>query len=389
MDILDDPYRVYSDMRRHVPICRDDTRGIWVLTRYRDVALALKDPRLSSGIGPSGSKDATDDASGNDLTGLFSNQVELCDPPTHSRLRKLVSRAFKRLDLSAIETYTECAAARLVDAMVTAGGGDVMNDLASPLTYEIILEVLGIRPALRREFAGYVGALLDNFTRTGNDAQAFDETSKVADALVELVGREAAEPGGAGRLLHLLRLVEVKGDRLSLKEWAANVILIFAAGQGTTANLIGNGLMMLLQHPAHMRTLRADRRRLANSIEEMLRYDSPIQSVSRIALDEIPLHGQRLRRGDTVSLVLASANRDESIFPTAECPVMQRQPNRHLAFGAGIHFCVGAQLARMQARVAINALLAKTANIVLEEQALSWHPGPSYRGVVALRVRFE
>jgi cytochrome P450 len=392
MNILDDPYPTYRSMRSHSPVCRDDKRRIWVLTRYEDVAAALKDPRLRSATRQTvscGDTSILAQAAAHEITTLFTKQIEVCDPPVHTRLRFLLRSAFSKLDLRSVEQYAEGVARQLIDIMYEAGHGDIILDLACPLPYEVILHVLGIDPTARERFRYHVDRLLRLFASEFCNTQELEVGITSVRELAALVLSESTRTVRFSGLVHLLPHITYQGNRLELDELVANVILVFAAGHGTTANLIGNGVLALLRHPEQLEAMRQNPRLLRNAVEECLRYDSPVQSVGRIALADTDLGEHRLREGDTVSLIIGSANRDESAFPEPDSLVVNRRRNHHLAFGAGVHFCIGAQLARIQARIAIGALLRRCPSIRLEESCLSWHAGPTFRGLTTLPVRLR
>jgi cytochrome P450 len=378
MSILDDPYPIYREMREWAPVCWDARRNLWVLTRYRDVTKALREPRLSS----ASPGDGSDGDSAGAVQRLFASHVELCDPPLHTRLRRHLRSAFADLDPRQLSELVASRARRLIDDLCAAGGGDVARDLASPLSHTVLLDVLGIKSEDHSRFRQSVDRLLSEFQR-GADLVDGEAVQSSIDALSAIID-DARRHRGSG-LISSLAFSDQGQQPLSEPEIIANVALLYAAGHGTTANLISNGVLALLRNPRQMGALREDGRRIDGAVEEMLRFDSPIQSVGRVARADVEVAGHTFRRGQTVVLSLGSANRDDE-FPDPDQFRIDRLRNNHLAFGLGIHFCLGASLARLQCRTAIGMLMRRTSDIRLTADHVAWSADPTYRGVRTLPV---
>ena len=376
-----------------MPVCWDEKRRIWVLTCYRDIIAAFKDVRFSSAAQETAlrlqslaSKNRNSIA---EISATLTNQVELCDPPLHTRLRTLLRKAIARLDLNEIQNLVQTVVDELLDVVLERGEADLVQDLASPLPRRVIHQVLGIEPSQREYFERHTSALLDLFGNsecTSEDLEKCRESAIALSAMVGNVSKGGPREARDGLIRHLVSITD-KGDCLKMDEIVANVILFFAAGHGTTANLITNGVLALLNNADQMERLQSRPWLIDNAIEEMLRFDSPIQSVGRATLCDIDMAGRTIPRGDTMMLILGSANRDEQQFTDPHKFDICRHRNNHVAFGYGTHYCLGAALARLQARIAIGTLLRRTRKLELAVDSLSWHAGPTFRGLKTLPIR--
>lgn len=396
MSLLDDPYPVYQDMRTYMPVCWDERRRSWILTRYADVGRALQDPRLGSALRPPlvvllDRSAARESAGLRSASVVFTSQLEVCDMPEHARLRAFVRRAFSRQDFTALQAFAHDAANTLLDAVHAAGEMDVVRDLANPLPRLVTLHALGIEPSEATDFRRHVDDLVALFSKTSCEEEDAVRATASFEGLKMLIGAKIDHVRAHPRdgLISQMAMVRDQGEGLTLEEIVANVVLLFAAGHGTTANLIGNGLLALIQRPAALAQLRDSPGLATRAIEELLRYDSPIQSVGRTALADIEVCGHQIRCGDNVMLFLGSANRDEEQFLKPETLDLTREPNAHVAFGHGAHFCIGASLARMQARTVIGAVLRRLEGIALSTDKISWHAVPSFRGLMTLPASFQ
>jgi cytochrome P450 len=386
-DMLADPYPTYHRLRAAKPVLWDDTLHAWLVSGYEEVAAALRNPQLSS----ERITFLRQQMQGKGLDGLFDHIAQAMlnlDPPAHTRLRGLVSKAFTP---HAVEAMTERIAGLVEELLATVppGGMEVIRDLAYPLPVIVIAEMLGIPPTDRERFkkwsddASIVAS--NDVTRLPLEAlhQALKSRLEFFDYLRPIVAERRVHP--CNDLLSTLTQAEEAGGRLSEDELLNTAVLLLVAGNETTTNLIGNGMAALLRHPEQMRLLRDDPSLIPTAVEEFLRYDSPVQMTNRIAKVDVDLYGTTIRRGDRVILLLAAANRDPAHFADPDRLDVTRTENKHIAFGAGPHFCLGAPLARLEGRLAFEALLRRFPDMRLEGE-LRYRPNFNLRGLEALPV---
>jgi len=365
-EMHEDPYPVYRRLRETDPVHWDDTLHAWVLTRYDDVAWALKS--LSSdrvSLARDRFRGAGLDALWDALTALMLQH----DEPDHTRLRALVQKAFYR---TSVEQWTGSVERRIRSLLAPAlerGQMDFVWDFAVPLPILVISELVGI-PAEDRERVKrwcddfsivavnfYANISSEQLTR---GLQSATEFRAYLEAQVDECHRAPRED-----LLSALVVAELEGHRLSLDELLANTILLLNAGNETTCNLLGNGLVALLAHPGQLQRLREAPASIPDAVEECLRYDSPLQFLGRLAPEDTDCAGTPIKRGQLVLAVLAAANRDPAHFPDPDRFDVGRRPNFHLTFGHGHHHCVGSELARLEARMAFTILLTELKTLEL------------------------
>ena len=382
-----DPYPLYARLRREAPVYYSRPLRIWFLTRHRDVEAVLKDPRFSV------NRTAHAPPSMNPLLALsaefqtFVNRTLLMvDPPDHTRLRGLVSRAFTPRRVEALRPRLEALVDELLDAAAERPAPDLIRDLAFPLPITVICELLGVpvedRDTLRR-WTNDLTVLLDPFSG-GSLEQAdrsFHEFAGYFRALFEARRRAPRED-----MISALVSAEVGGDRLGEAELGATVGLILGAGHETTTNLIGNAAIALLRNPGERKRLADDPALLPGAVEEFLRYDAPVQATDRVALEDCEIDGRRIRRGQFCVLLIGAANRDPEVFADPERLDVGRAAGRHLSFGQGIHFCLGAGLARLEAQVALGALLRRFPDFDADVRSPDWRRSMTLRGVTQLPV---
>ncbi|HEX5103559.1 MAG TPA: cytochrome P450 [Pirellulaceae bacterium] len=368
-EMRDDPYPIYRELRESDPVHWDDSLHAWILTRYDDVGLALNDPRFSSRR-VSRARQRFADPSLAPLFDTLAGRMSDHDEPDHKRLRALVHDAFLR---TAVEKWTPRIQAR-IDLLLAAaeqrGTIDFIADFAVPLPLLVILEIVGV-PATDRV---RVKAWCDDFAIVALNFYANISEAELHNGLRSIVefrqylGERIGELESSPRtdLLSSLVQVEHEGTRLTLDELLANALLLLAAGNETTTCVLGNGLAALLNHPEQLELLRRNPSLIPAAVEEFLRYDSPVQFLGRIALEDVELRGQTIRRGDLVLAVLGAANRDPARFAEPDRLDVTRAHVPHFAFGHGPHFCAGAQLARLEAQMAFAGLLARFRAIELD-----------------------
>lgn len=394
-DVLADPYPLYHRLRAEDPVHWDEEMGYWVVTRYADVVAALRDSRLSAARTAPSVDDwpppELHEALGPVVRAIM-RQMLFLDPPDHTRLRGLVNKAFTPRTVGMMRAHIQHIVDGLLDRMQEAGRTEmeVIAELAYPLPAIVIAEMLGVPPEDRDQFllwSNDFGLILDDTTTDEDAMRAMHDVA----AFIAYFRRIVAERRDAPRddVLGALIAAEEAGDRLSADELLGNCILLLAAGHGTTTHLIGNGLLALLRHPDQLEMLRADPALGPSAVTELLRYDAPVQSTGRLVTQEMELGRKTLRAGQRVTVRLAAANRDPAQFPDPDRLDLTRRDTKHLAFGYGIHFCVGAPLARLEGEIAFNTILRRLPGLRLASDALTWDPGVVFRGLSSLPVAFD
>jgi pimeloyl-[acyl-carrier protein] synthase len=390
-EVHEDPYPLYHQLRAADPVHRSPL-GFWVLTRHADVLAMLRDARMSRD--PRRSERMELLRSSAEVDELLSSEeaapsMLFVDPPDHTRLRALVTKAFTPGAVERLRPRIEAIVAELLDRVGDAGEMDVVEDLAYPLPVTVICELFGVPERDRDRFRAWsreLVRLLDPLVPTDSLERALRARQALRDYLRELIAERRAHP--AGDLLTALIAAEDQGRQLSEPELVSMCVLLLVAGHETTVNLIANGTLALLRHPEARAGLRADAELPGSAVEELLRYDSPVQFTSRHALADLEIGGRRVRAGETVIAVLGAANRDPAQFPDPDRLDLTRAPNRHVAFGGGIHFCLGAPLARVEARIAIGALLARLPGLELGPRPPVRRDTVTLRGLASLPVTF-
>jgi cytochrome P450 PksS len=385
------PYPFYARLRAESPVHPvrlPDGQTALLVTRYDDVAAVLKDERLA--------KDKLNAQTPGQLARrpwvpavfapLARNMLDL-DPPDHTRLRAMVQRTFSPRLVERMRPRVEALTADLLDAALRRRRVDLIRDYALPIPATIIAEMLGVPAADRHRFHRWSSAIVSGTSSARGKLWAIPNAWLFLRYIRELVRARRAAP--RDDLLGALLTAEEAGDTLSEDELVAMVFLLLVAGHETTANLIGNGSLALMEHPDQLRRLRDDPDLIRPAVEELSRYDSPVETATdRFARQDVTIAGVTVPQGSLIVAVIASANRDEDHFPDPDTLDLTREPNQHLAFGLGIHFCPGAALARLEAHVAINALLslAPGLRLAVPRSALLWRRGRVVRGLEALPV---
>jgi cytochrome P450 len=363
-DFTADPYPYYERLRA---------------VGHEEARAALADPRLSKSPATMGTQHFDEQVIGPNLL--------VVDPPDHTRLRKLVSREFTPRRAEALRPRVQRITDDLLDEMAPAGRADLVDALAFPLPIVVICELLGVPAADRAAFRAWSNEVVaPTSPETGEDAVR--QLGAYLDALIE--DKRCAGPAD-DLLSALIRTRAEDGDRLSIAELRALAYLLLVAGHETTVNLISNGVRALLAHPDQLDALRADFSLLDGAIEEMLRYDGPVETATlRFSAAPVPVGDQVIPAGERVLIGLAAADRDPARYPDPDRFDIRRDTRGHLAFGHGIHFCLGAPLARLEARVAVRSLLERCPALALDAPAdtYEWLPGLLMRGVRRLPVRW-
>jgi cytochrome P450 len=387
---FDNPYDQYRRLRERRPV-HQSPLGPWTLTRYDDCIRLLRDQTLSVEERHSAynGREAMFEAAGVERRNRGSRAILNLDPPDHTRIRRLVSKAFTPRRVEALVPRVQALVDDMLAAVDERGGMDVIADLAFPLPFAVISEMLGMPEAdshLLREWSHTLVSSLEPLTSPDDIPKlmgASDHMVEHVGAAIEWKRREPSDD-----LLSAMIAAEEAGDRLSPDELRDQVILLFVAGHETTVNLIGNGTFALLRNPDQLALLRAQPDLIGNAIEELLRYDSPVQFTRRIALAPFEIDGKRIDAGSFVFTVLGAANHDPEHFgPTADdLDLTRREAPHHVSFGGGIHHCLGAVLARTEARVAIGSLVTRFPRLALATDAPAWNGRMVLRGLDALPV---
>ena len=387
-----DPYPVYGALRASAPVRRItlNTMPAWLVTRYEDVRRLLADPRLSNSLDNLSPQLAAAGAwvLGERMMGLDRNLLR-SDPPTHTRLRRLVSRAFTPGRIELLRPRIEEMADDLAARFLPRGEAELIGEFAFPLPLMVIMELLGMPVADRDQFHQWARMTVPR----GPDSLPEQAAGYAAIRayFVDLVARKTREPGGDD-LLSALVAVRDEGQRLDEDELLGMAWLLFTAGRSTTVDLIGSGTLALLRNPDQHAALRADPSLLPAAIEEMVRYDGPIElGISRFTTEEITVGDVTIPGGgEVVLLAIGSADRDPDRFADPDLFRMRRTGTGHLGFGHGIHYCLGAPLARTEAVIALRLLLDRCADLSLAvaPDEIAWQVNPYLRGPAALPVRF-
>ncbi|MGH2771403.1 MAG: cytochrome P450 [Actinomycetota bacterium] len=383
------PYPLYARMRRERPVYRS-AQGIWYLTRYAEVEAALGDLRLSNDRermtrALAARHEAMQRLSR--LTRRLGRVMTNTDPPDHARLRKLVNKAFTARRVQGFRPRIQAIVDELLDAAVAPGPTmDLIATLASPLHATVICELFGIPHSDRECFRAWSDQLLDPLTTPEGFERVELTVEQFEDYLVGLIRRRRAEP--ADDILSALVAVAERGDQLTDEELVSTCFVLLTAGGETTTNLIGNGTLALLRHPDQLRRLQQDPTLIRSAVEELVRYDTPTQITIRVVAGAVEIGGQTLDEGDLVYLVLAATNRDPDRFADPDQLDLGRCDNRHLSFGNGPHFCLGAPLARLEGEVAIGTLVRRLPALRLGAGTLKWQPNPMLRGLACLPLAY-
>lgn len=398
IDLLDpsfrrDPYAALAHAREHEPV-HQDALGIWYVLRHADCVALMKDPRL-----------------GRDLRKwlgyplvrpyLADSPLERCveqwmfslDPPEHTRLRRLVARAFTPKAIAAMRGAIEQAADALLDDLAARGRAstfDLMKELAQPFPVRVIAQILGLSIddyATLKAWSDAVAIVVEPTARRRQKQAANEAVIAMMEYLREQARRRRGSLGD-DVISELLR-AEEDGERLSEEELISQLVLMFVAGHETTANLIGNGTLALCRNPGELARLRDDRALLPSAVDELLRYDGPANTNGRVAHVDIEVGGVTIPAGSVLLCMLGAANRDPAVFADPDRLDVGRAPNPHVSFGGGIHHCIGAHLARLEAQVAFDRLLQRFSSLEVDEAGVVWRDLVNIRGLSTLPLRIE
>ena len=370
-EFLADPYPHYTALREDDPVHFDDARGSWILTRYSDVSAAFRDEeRLSAEQG-------------------IATSMLVTDPPAHTRLRTLVAKAFTVRTVQKLAPRIQSIVDELLDAVAERGEMEAVSEFAYPLPITVIAELLGVEPERRdffREASTKIAVALGPITDPQVALKANEGRLQLFDYFEELIRKRKAEP--RDDLISALIQAEDRGDFLGHGELLAMLLLLLVGGHETTVNLITNGLLALMRNPDQLELLRSEEGSEKQAVEELLRYDAPVQYSGRVAKADFELGGKMIRAGQGVRMIVAAANRDPDVFDDPDTLDLRRDPCPHLAFGAGIHSCLGAPLARLEGQIALSTIVRRFPKVRPASADLRWRPAAVLRGLESLPLRF-
>jgi cytochrome P450 len=387
--VLANPYPLYYRLRTEDPVYWDPFLHAWVVTRYADVVAVLM--KFSADRTPPPEKLSKMGLSAlNPIAEIMVRQMLFLDSPAHTRLRSLASRAFTPARVELLRRHIQEITDSLLDKVQQRGHMDVIADLGEPLPCIVTAEMLGVPvedhhqlKAWSQDFAEMLGNFQHNPDRAMRIRCTVEEMTAYFRSAIE---EQRLRPRGG--LVSSLMNAEIDGDRLSQEEVIANCIVTMVGGQETTTNLIGNGVLTLLNHPDELQRLRADLSLIPSAVEELLRYESPSQHTARIAPEDILMCGKHIRKRQAVIAVMGAANRDPERFADPDRLDISRSDNRHVAFGWAAHFCFGAPLARIEGQIVLETMLRRLPNWVQEPGPLAWRANLGLRGLTALRIKF-
>jgi pimeloyl-[acyl-carrier protein] synthase len=385
-EFVEDPYPTYRRLRAEDPV-HQNALGFWVLTRYEDVVAALRDPRLGK------------EAIASFVAARFGTPIQTVglsmldrDPPDQTRLRGLVSKAFTPRVVEGLRPHIQ----RVVDGLLAHVEGrhsmDLIEEFAYPLPVIVICQMLGVPVEDRDRFRQWgldIARGLDTILLPADSEVGLRSTAArraMADYFRALIAERRAVP--RGDMLSDLIAAEEAGDKLSTDELLATCILLLVAGHETTVNLIGNGTLALLRHPDQLQRLRGDPGLIGSAVEELLRYDGPVQRTARIPSEDVTIGRRTIPKGELVLPFIGAADRDPAQFPDPDRLDIGRADNRHIAFGWGIHFCLGAPLARLEGQIALGALVRRLPKLALATDRPEHRPSLTLRGLTSLPVSF-
>ncbi|MFD9717014.1 cytochrome P450 [Streptomyces sp. NPDC059076] len=387
-DFVRDPYPVYARLRAEGPVHRvrdPDGEEKWLVVGHEASRTAFNDPRLSRDWLRSGDVSSIVNTGGDDSALAH---MLMSDPPHHTRLRRLVAREFTPRRVASLAPRVQQLTDELLDAMLANGTrrADLVAAFAFPLPMTVICELLGVPELDRDAFRAWSNEMVAPSSAEA-EVRAYTQTTAY---LGELIVAKRERPGD-DLLSAMIHAVDEGGDRLSPAELVGMSVLLLIAGHETTVNLLGNGLRALFNHPDQLADLRADLGLLDGAIEEMLRYDGPVENcTARLALEDVEMGGVTIPAGSPVLIAMADADRDPARFKDPDRFDIRRDARGHIAFGHGLHYCLGAPLARLEGRIALRTLLERCPELALDadEASLPWMSGMLIRGVRRLPVRW-
>jgi len=392
-DFFADPYPFYHQLRSTQPVYWSDRLGAWLLTRYTDVASALHDSRLKSGSRIQAIMSQLPETVRSETQPLYQHLTKMMaftDPPNHTRLRTLVGKAFTPGTVAKLRPRIQAIVDELLDKVQGTGKADLVRDFAYPLPAIVICEMLGIPLEVRDHFKQWsndiVGFVSAGQVTAHKALTAQRSVAALTEYFLSLCEQRRQHP--REDLISALVIAEEEGDKLTEDELLSMCVQLFFAGFETTEGLIGNGLLALMRNPDQLKNLRDNPSLIGTAVEEFLRYDNSVQRQARVASVDLEIGGQRILQGQYLLLFIGAANRDPAQFRDPDRLDISRCENKHVAFGHGIHFCIGAPLARLEGEIPINTVLRCFPGVQLMSQSLAWEELLALRKLKSLKVSF-
>ena len=394
-EALLNPYPLYDQVRTHDPVHWNKADSSWYVMRFDDLMWILRDDRMSSERFKVLVRSLSDEERERYAPFIDSvtSWILMSDPPSHTRIRSLVNKAFTPRVIENMRARVQTLVNGMLDKVQGNGRMDVIADLAVPLPGIVISDMLGVPAKDQPQFKSWSNDIsrgLEGAAGTGSVIERLEMGQKslleLSEYFRDVIQNLKANP--QDNLLNSLVEVEEAGDRLTEKELVANCVMIMFAGNETTTNLIGNGMLALLQNPNQKQLLQEDGGLIGSAVEELLRFDSLIQKTRRTATIDVELRGKTIKAGDLIAMCYGSANRDPEQFDEPNRLDIKRADNRHAAFAQGLHFCLGAALARMEGQIAIGTMIGRMPDIKLEAKDLERNPSLVFWGLKALHVSF-
>jgi hypothetical protein len=376
--IHEDPYPTYRRLRDEAPLYHNPERGFWALSRFADVHAAMQDWQTYSS------------AEGVALERATTRHIPMIiamDPPRQAKLRRLVSKGFTPRRVAAMEDDVRALCRKWLAPLLARGHGDVIGEFSAKLPMDVISTLIGVPPQDQDLLRGWSDALLHREPGQATiPQQGLDGSANLIRYFAEVIARRRRQP--TDDLTSALLAAEVDGERLTDEEIIGFCFLLVIAGNETTTKMLGNAIVLLARHPAQRALLAREPARIAAAVEEVVRFDNSTQMLARTATRDVPLHGATVPAGGRVLLLVGSANRDERAIPRADTFDIARPPVEHLAFGVGIHFCLGASLARLEGRVALEEFLRHVPEYAVDEAGLVRVHSANVRGYARVPIRF-
>ena len=389
-----DPYPHYQRLRNDAPACWNGRT--WLISRYDDIVTLLNDPRMSSArteqtfavLPPDVQQELTP------LRSILGSRMLLSDPPKHTRLKAIVNKAFSPRMIEGRRTSIERICHGFIDEVIDKGTMDVMADVATKLPGWAITDILGVPYEDQPRFTRWARDQVAIYDRAGLTQDRVGIMRQGQKSMLEMkayleVVIEQRRIDPRDDLISELVMAEEQGDRLSLDELFGMCVALLVGGNNSTSHLIGNAILTFAHQPEALAQLLADPSLIAPATEEVMRYDSPVQATSRVVKETMSFKGETFEAGQGIVVLFGSGNRDETQFANPTVFEMTRQPNRHLTFAHGPHFCLGVSIARTVSQIGILALLQRCANLKLVSERVEWLPGFAFRGPHTLPVTFE
>mgnify|MGYP002778125191 CR=1 FL=1 len=388
------PYPAYQQLRSREPV-HQHFLGSWGLTRYADVKAILRHPQIRSDNLPQRLQNKNNylehkSQNLNALVQVTSTWLLSLEPPDHTRIRKLVGKAFSPVEIERLRPKVQQIVDDLIDKVQQNGSMDIISDIARPLPVRVISMMLGIPEETQSQvdqWANDLSGILDPLNSLETLVYMDEVVLKFSKSLEKLILEREQAP--KRDLISAFIAARDEGDKLNHNELLTTCMLLFGTGEETTVNLIGNGMLALFHHPNQMELLKHEPNLIQSAVEEFARYDSPIQRIARVALEDVEIGNQVIHAGEQLILYLGAANRDPAQFLDADRLDITRTDNYHLAYADGIHYCLGAALAKLEAQVAINTLIQRLPDLQLQTDKLEWRKNIALRGLKSLPVKFN